>query len=203
METYHQTDSSCMDCHDRARQRKTDFVFFVHLRAEPPDPQLFQEIAKEFSAMGKKQTFAAVTIVGKNGPHQWAVAADSTKDHIAGTKIGDAVNRMRVQVADGDIVSFVVESGTHHVIFENAKAEQAKGVWEVVEGSGTLEKLPDGKLLNFDHDDAMTSQAGTGGLIKIGNRAWPSGKAILFACNPHSDTAADVEMVGVIAPNQK
>ncbi len=201
-ETYHQTDSSCMDCHDIARdRRKTDFVWFVNLRAQPPDPELFRQINREFRAIKEKRTGKkepAITVVGKNGPHQWAIPGDSTKDHISGTKIGDPVNRMQVPVANGDIVAFTVESGTHRVIFENAKSEQANGVWEIVAGSGSLEKLPDGKLPNFNHDEAMNSAAGTGALIQIKIKKLDPGKAILFACNPHSDTKIDVEMVGAI-----
>ncbi|MBX3444308.1 MAG: hypothetical protein KF774_18035 [Planctomyces sp.] len=33
MESYLQTDTSCMDCHDLARQNKTDFINFLHVHA--------------------------------------------------------------------------------------------------------------------------------------------------------------------------
>ena len=131
-----------------------------------------------------------VAILGDN-----AIADDIT---MTGTKIGDPVNRMQVPVANGDIIAFVVEAGTHHVLFENATREQAGGTWEVVKDSGTLEKLPDGKLPAFNHDDALCSTAGTGALIKIRILKLESGKSILFACNPHSSKTTDVVMVGAI-----
>lgn len=40
METYFQKTQSCMRCHDDARDRKTDFVWFVHLRAFSENPTL-------------------------------------------------------------------------------------------------------------------------------------------------------------------
>lgn len=40
METYFQKTQSCMRCHDDARDRKTDFVWFVHLRAFSENPGL-------------------------------------------------------------------------------------------------------------------------------------------------------------------
>ena len=142
---------------------------------------------------------STITVTGKDGPeHQWTIPGDSTKDHVTGTKVGDPVNRMRVPVSNGDIVSFVVESGTHHALFENAKSEQASGVWQVVAGSGKLVPLPADKLPNFDHDQALNSEAGTGNLIQIKILNLPKGQSILFACNPHSKRAADVEMVGAI-----
>ena len=95
-------------------------------------------------------------------------------------------------------MSFVVESGTHHVLFENAKSEQGAGVWQVVDGSGTLLPLPAGQLPNFNHDQALNSDAGTGNLIKIKILNLPKGQSILFACNPHSSRATDVVVVGAI-----
>ena len=138
LETYHQTDSSCMDCHDMARsQLHTDFVFFINLRAQPPSRNVFEKISRKMAAFADKQkkNTPVVTIVCKNSPHQWAVMGDSTKDHVNGTKVGDPVNRLQISVASGDIVSFVVESGTHHVLFENAVTEQAHGVWELAADS--------------------------------------------------------------------
>jgi hypothetical protein len=143
---------------------------------------------------------ATITVTGANNPHQWTIPGDSTKDHINGTKVGDPGNRMQIPVANGDIVSFVVASGSHHVLFENAQSEQTNGVWEIVKGSGTLENLPDGKLKNFNHDEARCSVAATGNLIQIRILRLDQGKSILFGCNPHSDTATNIEMVGVIVP---
>ena len=148
----------------------------------------------------KPRAAVTVTITGKNSPHQWTVPGDSTKNHIKGTKIGSAEKRLQIPVANGDIVAFVVEEGTHRALFENAKSEQDAGVWEVVKESGTLEKLPDGKLLEFNHDDALNTKASSGKLIQIRILKLEKGKSILFACNPHSNKKTDVEMVGAIVP---
>jgi len=77
---------------------------------------------------------------------------------------------------------------------------KANGVWEIVKDSGTLERLPDGKLTAFNHEEAQNSKAGTGDLIRIRILKLEKGKSILFACNPHSKTDSDVEMVGAIVP---
>jgi hypothetical protein len=150
------------------------------------------------AAADEKQAGNEITVTGKDSPHQWVFGTDSTKDHVMGTKVGDPVNRMTIPVTNGDVVAFVVTQGGHRVLFENAKQEQAGGIWEVMPDSGTLTKLPDGKLPNFDHDQAMCSMANTGNLIKIRILQLPKGQAILFGCNPHSDTQADVIMVGAL-----
>jgi hypothetical protein len=57
LETWRQTIDSCMGCHDtaRANKGKTDFVWFVQLRAQPPDPQFFKQLARVFRERAKKR----------------------------------------------------------------------------------------------------------------------------------------------------
>lgn len=149
------------------------------------------------SAFAHQKPRTEITVTGSNGPHKWTIPGDSTANHMKDTKIGDPANRMKVPVSNGDVVAFVVNTGNHSVIFENAVSEQKVGVWEVVKGSGILEELPK-KLKFFNHDDARNSKADDGDLIKIRVLKLDKGKSILFACNPHSDTQADVEMVGAL-----
>ena len=153
----------------------------------------------------KARKTTTITVTGKDCPHQWVVSGafpkdKSTKDFVTGTKIGSADKRLQIPVSKGDIVAFLVAEGSHRALFENAKTEQAAGVWEIVTGSGELVKLPDGKLPEFDHADAMNSKANSGDLIKIRILKLEKGKSILFACNPHSNTKTDVVMVGAIVP---
>lgn len=54
METYFQTSvsSSCMACHDMARTSKTDFVWFVQMRAFPPeDEDVILELTKSLEQL--------------------------------------------------------------------------------------------------------------------------------------------------------
>jgi len=206
METYFQDSSSCMDCHDQARQIKTDFVWFINLRAQPPDPELFRRINRAFHAKQAGRAgfakfltapAATVTVTGLNPP-QWSIPGDSTLNRNA--TIGSATGRMEVQVNNGDVVEFAVTSGNHHAIFENAKSELANGIWEVVLGSGELVDLPSGQFPHYDHADAQNTKSGTGPLIQIRIKNLASGKGILFGCNPHSESSDghNVRMLGVL-----
>lgn len=145
------------------------------------------------------QAIPTATVTGFSGPNRWMSAGDSSEKKPA--TIGDATGRMQVPVANGDVVAFAVSSGTHHVLFENAKSETANGVWEVVKDTGTLEKLPDNKFPHYNHDETRFSTAGTGKLIQIRVLKLAKGKSILFGCNPHSeskDNKKDVPMLGAI-----
>jgi hypothetical protein len=53
METYFQDRASCMICHEPARLRKTDFVWFVNVRAFPPSEPAFNAIAHELDTLRK------------------------------------------------------------------------------------------------------------------------------------------------------
>jgi hypothetical protein len=144
------------------------------------------------------------TVTGEVAPNRWTTAGDSSEQKPA--TIGDATGRMQVPIANGDVVAFVVSSGTHHVLFENAKPEMANGLWEVVKDTGTLETLPANKFPHYNHDEARFSTAGTGKLIQIRILKLAKGKSILFACNPHSESkdGKNVSMLGAIvlgAPN--
>jgi FtsP/CotA-like multicopper oxidase with cupredoxin domain/peroxiredoxin len=137
-------------------------------------------------------------------PAQWKYQSDSTLTRPA--TIAEADGRMMVRVKSGDVISFKVASGNHAVLFENAKTEQDAGIWEVVADSGTLGLLPDGKLPHYDHKVARVSTANTGNLIKIRIKNLKAGVAILFGCNPHSESpdGTKVSMLGAIvldAPN--
>jgi hypothetical protein len=141
----------------------------------------------------------AVTVTGESAPNKWSTPDDSSENK-KGT-IGDPAGRMQVPAANGDVVAFVVKSGTHHALFENAKSEQADGVWEVVKDSGTLEELPSNKFPHYNHAEARSSKAGTSKLIQIRIKNLEKGKSILFACNPHSESKTnnkDVPMLGAI-----
>ena len=210
METYFQDVMSCMECHDGARLALTDFVWFVNLRAQPPDPGMTRRMNLAFrSRLDRKQGFhrllsaprsasaANLTVTGIN-PAQWTIPGDSTITKPA--TINDATGRMEVPVADGDVVEFAVTSGNHKALFEHAKTEQAAGVWEIVDGTGSLVDLPAGQFPHYDHADAQSTVEKTGTLIQIRIKALPAGKTILFACNPHSESinGKNVPMLGAL-----
>jgi hypothetical protein len=156
-------------------------------------------VSASFVTMAASLQGPAVTVTGDRNPNRWSTPNDSSQKK-NGT-IGDVTGRMQAPVADGDVVAFVVNSGTHHVIFENAKSEQASGVWEVVAGSGTLDELPPKTFPHYNHDEARYSDSGTGNLIQIRIKNLPQGKSILFGCNPHSESKnnnKDVPMLGAI-----
>jgi hypothetical protein len=120
---------------------------------------------------------------------------------VQSTAIGKADGRMQVPANEGDFVAFGVTRGMRHVIFENAKSEQAKGVWEVVESTGELEKLPDDEFPHYDHNEAFYSKADSASqLILIRIKKLGAGQSILFGCWPHSESAdgTRVPMLGAI-----
>ena len=155
--------------------------------------------AATFTTLAAGLQDPAVTVTGESGPNRWSTPDDSSEKK-KGT-IGDPEGRMQVPAANGDVVAFVVKSGTHHILFENAKSEQADGVWEVVKDSGTLEELPSGKFPHYNHDESRSSKAGTSNLIQVRIKKLEKGKSVLFACNPHSESKnnnKDVPMLGAI-----
>ena len=209
METYNQQQTSCMDCHDLARSEfNTDFVWFINIRTQPPDPALFRRIDRMLEAkragraafahfIATPPPAAAVTITGINPP-QWTIPGDTTLNKRA--TIGNAAGRMQAHVNNGDVVEFAVTSGNHRVIFENSKSEQANGVWEVVPGSGDLVDLPNGQFPHYNHADAQNSRSDVGPLIQIRIKNLQPGNGILFGCNPHSESSngTNVRMLGVL-----
>jgi len=148
--------------------------------------------------------FAQTTFVvdGKNpttGGHVWECnGVQSTP-----AKVGDAKRDLSIKVKNNDIVCFVVSSGQHAVILENATVEKDK-VWEVVASSGTVDtELPMTPLYAaFDRTKARRSAQNTGKLVQIRIKSLAPGMAILFACDPHSRGGTPVgenrEMLGAI-----
>jgi hypothetical protein len=51
METYFQDSVSCMGCHDIARDKKLDFVWFIYVRAFAPNDDHLIEVNKLFKQM--------------------------------------------------------------------------------------------------------------------------------------------------------
>jgi hypothetical protein len=146
-------------------------------------------------------TADTVEVVGQSGPNAWA-AQGKTSGKAA---VGKPDGRLQVKVKNGDIVRFRVESGTHGVLFERAKAEMDNGVWEVVSGSGDLMDLPGGAGFDrFDRKNARTTdKKGAGSKlieIKIKKLKADAANGILFGCNPHSAQGepTSATMLGVI-----
>lgn len=143
-------------------------------------------------------------VIGKSGGtlgHRWEYDGKASGK----AAVGKPDDRLQVKVKNGDIVQFKIESGTHGVLFEQAKTEMDSGVWEVVVDSGTLKELPPGGGFNrFDRKVAQTTDAkGPGSsLIKIKIKDLKAGaaKGILFGCNPHSALGdpTSTTMLGVI-----
>jgi plastocyanin len=85
-------------------------------------------VAASVTALAGGLQTPAVTVTWDGSPNRWSTPNDSSANK-KGT-IGDVTGRMQVPVANGDVVAFVVNSGTHHVIFENAKKKRA-GKWRL------------------------------------------------------------------------
>ena len=139
---------------------------------------------------------ADIVVTGQSGPNRWESGGQSSANLPA--RIGNPAGRFEVMVKNGQIVSFVVASGSHRLLLENAVREQRSRVWEVVAGSGTLEELATGNFPHYDHSTARKTNAATGNLLRIRILNLGEGESILFACHPHSESpnGANVSMLG-------
>ena len=99
----------------------------------------------------------------------------------------------------------MVKGGNHHVIFEYSLKEQADGIWETVDGSGSSRSCPTTQFPHYNHVQAQRSVDDDGNLIQIRIKKLESGKSILFACSPHSESrdGTGVPMLGKIVLNSR
>jgi hypothetical protein len=130
-----------------------------------------------------------IEVIGKSAGqhHHWVWSGEESPD----APVGKPDGRLQIKVKNGDIVRFVVESGSHGVLFEKAKTEVDAGVWEVVQDTGELKELPPAP--GFDRFDRVvartTARLGSGETlidIKIKDLKAGPENGILIGCNPHS-----------------
>jgi plastocyanin len=112
--------------------------------------------------------------------------------------VGDPAGRLTVKVKNGETVKFTVTENTHGVIFENAVAEQAAGVWKVTAGPQMLKEITLPPY--YIAAQARGTDRVSGDILTIKVEGLQSGHPILFGCNPHSKPTMNVNvpMLGAI-----
>jgi len=152
-----------------------------------------------FASLGAAQPPTTHEVVAPKGKNAWTYKGKSSPSATVGKPDG----RLVIRVKNGDLVAFKVEGGRHGVVFENAVAEMAGNVWEVVPpgDKGKLQKADLGKAF-YSQKAQVTDPIGPGTIItiKINNLKKGPENAILFGCNPHSesDDGKNVMMLGAI-----